>query len=623
MDRRLEVALLLLALSSAPAALADDVEEDPTYEETIVVTATRTPVPAEDVGSAVTVIDAEQLDAQGVPLVVDALRRVPGVDVRRTGGPGSATSLFLRGTDSDHTLVLLDGIELNDPSSPNRAAVLGEVTVDGLDRIEVLRGPQSTLYGSDAVGGVIQLFTRRGAGDPRTDVRAGGGSYGTTTVGMSTSGGSDRASWSASASRWATDGFSATSAGTEDDAVRNTTLSTSFGWGGVDASGVDVIARHVDGYVEFDGFDAEDGNFTDSRDTLARVAPRIVSHDGRLVQRFGVEHAQHRRDTTSALPSVIEGRLTGVDWQADLTWAERHTLSAGIDGEWERAELTGFEDDARTLGGWVQDRVSGSRWFGSAGVRHDDHSEFGGATTGRIAGGRKSASGRTVVRGSAGTGYKAPSLTELSTAAFAGNPDLDAETSAGADFGVDQRFVGELAVVHATLFAARIDELIVAVFDPGTGLFRNVNVDEAESYGLELDVELDARGPTSVRASYTWNETEARGTPQAFGLAAGDPLLRRPEHRAGVELAVELPGDRGHAWIGATWVGDRTDVDPVTFSVAEAEAYLVVDATAQIGLTPALRLELRLDNLLDEDYEEVLGYATADRSASAALRYRF
>jgi len=635
------IPLLMPILSLAPLAAfaSDDTNEAPAappaestegsederreFDETVVVTATRTPVPADEIGSSVSVLDAERLERRGARLVADALRRVPGVDVRRTGGPGSATSVFLRGTDSDHTLVLLDGIELNDPSSPNRAAVLGDLTLDGLDRIEVLRGPQSTLYGSDAVGGVIQLFTRRGAGDPRTDVRVEGGSYGTLGLGVASSGGGERASYSVSASRWTTDGFSAATGGVEDDAYDNSTLSGRLGWGDPDGSGVDVVARWVDGSVDFDGFDAEAGNRIDSRETLARLAPRLVSADGRLRQRWGVALARHRRDTTSAAPSLIEGELFSVDWQADLALGARHTLSGGLASEWETAELSGQGDGTRSIGAFVQDRVSGAHWFGTAGVRLDDHADFGSESTFRLAGGRRFGDGRTIVRASAGSGYKAPSLTELSASAFAGNPDLEPETSLGADLGVERRTAGGRAALRATLFATRIDELIVAVFDPGTGLFRNVNVDEADSTGVELGLDLDPRGPLSVAASYTWNDTEARGTPQSFGLQPGSRLLRRPEHRGGVEFDLAFPSERGHAFVAATWVGDRADVDPATFAVVEAPSYVVVDAAAQVALGAALRLELRVDNLLDEDYEEVLGFATAGRSGYAGLRYAF
>ncbi|MBI4161321.1 MAG: TonB-dependent receptor, partial [Acidobacteria bacterium] len=207
-------------------------------EEVVIVTATRTETPVPKVGSAVTVIPADEMARKQYGFVLDALRGIAGIGVRRSGGPGTNVSLFTRGTDSDHTLLLIDGVQVHDPSSPAAAAALNHLRVDDVDRIEVVRGPQSTLYGSDAIGGVVNVITKTGRGKPAFSFEGEAGSFGTAAGRFLSSGGTGRIHYSVSAARTDTDGISARAGDPEEDSYRSTALSGRFGFEASDRFGL-------------------------------------------------------------------------------------------------------------------------------------------------------------------------------------------------------------------------------------------------------------------------------------------------------------------------------------------------------------------------------------------------
>ncbi|MFV1978988.1 MAG: TonB-dependent receptor, partial [Myxococcota bacterium] len=283
--------------ADAKPADANPVAEEPSAEELageeptahqvgdVVVTATRTDTPAALVASSVTVVTSEEIERRQLRLVTDVLRRVPGVDVRRNGGPGSVTSIFMRGGDSDHVLVLLDGVELNDPSSPSLAPTLNDLTTEDIERIEVVRGPQSVLYGGDAMSGVIQIITKRGSGKPRVTGSGEGGSYSTARGVVSVSGSTGSLNYAVSGSYLSTDGFSAKSSGVERDGYENSTTSARGGWKLNDQFSLDGMLRYSNAKIEYDASPAvENDHHIDTEQWLARFAPRLSLFDGRWVQ---------------------------------------------------------------------------------------------------------------------------------------------------------------------------------------------------------------------------------------------------------------------------------------------------------------------------------------------------
>ena len=620
--------VLLMSLSacfsSIALPLAQEEDRPEPVTEYVVVTANRVETPLSQVGSTVTVITAADLARKQYWLLVDALREVPGLDVRRTGGPGSTTSIFIRGTDSDHTLVLLDGVEMNDPSSPSRLPFLSHLTTNSVERIEISRGPQSTLYGGDAIGGIINIITKRGQGDPTVGFSANRGSFSTHGESASVWAGDEKFSYFFSASYLESDSFSAQSSGTEDDPYRNTTASGRFRWNFSEDLSLDVLARHTDAQIHFDGFSSEEGNRIDAAQTVVKVEPSLRSFDEKWFQRIGLQAVLHERDTTSAFPSLVKGKLFAVDWENDLSLDEHHTLTLGLVNEWEEAEFPTFDDHANTFAFYAQDKIDlGERFFATVGLRTDDHSKFGTETTYRLTGGYRTQGSGTTIRGSYGTGFKAPSLSQLNEMAFGGNPDLDAEISRGFDLGISQTLAGERLLVGATYFRNNIDDLIIAVFDPGLGLFRNFNVDEAKTQGLEVLFNVKPTSALTIGANYTYTDTEAKGSPAGFGLSEGSRLLRRPRHKASLDIHLAFPNDRASLTLSGLYVGERADIDPVTFSITPADHYLVFNLAASYTTSTSVELFARIENLLDEEYEEVLGFGTAEFSTYGGVRLTF
>jgi vitamin B12 transporter len=592
--------------------------------EDVVVTASRIETPAQQVASTVTVLSGKELRRKQYRLVVDALREVPGLDVKRNGGPGSNTSVFIRGADSDHTLVLIDGVEINDPSAPSRVPLISHLTTDNIDRVEILRGPQSTVWGGDAIGGVIHIITKSGAGPLSGSGWAEGGSYTTGRGGVDVSGKTGVVSYSLSASHSDTEGFSARSAGKERDGYRNTTASTRFTLDLGEAFDMDLVVRHTDAAIEFDGFTAERDNRIDVEQTIVTLQPTIRLFDDSWEQELSLRYARHERDTKSASPSLVEGELFGAGWRNDLRLVDGHTLTMGLEGEWEEADFPTFGDTARTFAAYVQDQIEwGQRVFGTAGVRVDDHDAFGTEVTYRLAAGYRIPETGTTFRSSFGTGFKAPSLSQLSPSAFGGNPDLHAEASRGLDLGVEQSLWGQRLKLGVTYFQNWIDDLIVAVFDSDAGAFRNVNVDEARTRGAETYFVLEPGASLTIHGSYTYTNTEAHGNPAGFGLEEGSRLLRRPEHKAQLQVHTRWLGGRGGSTLRLTWMGGRSDLDPTTFATVRADDYFVVDLSGSFGVTEHVRLFARVENLLDKDYEDVLGFATPGLSAYGGVELRY
>jgi len=599
-----------------------------TVREEIVVSASRVEEPRRRVASAVTVIGRDEIEARREPTVAELLRTVPGVEVVRGGPPGSATSVFLRGAASAHTLVLVDGVRVNSP------AVGGfdwaDLTTDSVERIEVLRGPQSALYGSEAIGGVVSVFTRRGAAGLDGTASAEAGSDESWRVGTSWRGGADRWDWTLAASRREVGGLSsaAESAGNdEDDPYESAAVAGTAGasfWG--DGRAVAAV-RWSDSELGLDGFSflaggpVDDPNYRQSRRALYGSVDLTKPAGPRLSHRLRLGVADEDYEATDPdtpfHPLALATRGTEATWIADLALLGRadplapHAgltgLAAGLTGGvgWERREAAssgGFDESADIGSAFLEARLAaGDRFRLGAGVRHDDHSVFGAETTWRGTAWWRVARA-TRLHGTWGTGFRAPSFNELFFPGF-GNPDLAAETSEGWDAGVEQELLAGRLVADLVYFANELDNLIG--FDVAT--FRAENVAAAETEGLEATLEWRPSSRWTGRAAYTRTDSE--------DLATGLPLARRPKHRASAALVWDPPG-RWDASLAAYAVRDR-----VESGGAPLDDYERVDLALGYELRGDLTAYLRVDNLLDDDHAELAGFTTPGAMVHLGLRW--
>ncbi|HEX9698666.1 MAG TPA: TonB-dependent receptor [Acidobacteriota bacterium] len=601
---------------------AQQVAQRPGYEETIVVTAERDPADIRDVGSSVSVISGEEIRASGARWLLDVLQLAPGVSVARGGPPGSLTEAFIRGADNNHTLVLIDGIKVNSPTSGAYDLAGLQISTDQIERIEIVKGPQSTLYGSQAIGGVINVITRQGSGAGTWGVEVDGGSY--DTGGLRTWGHGQAGSlrYAGNLAFLDSGGFSAASedAGNpEADGYRNLTYDGRVDW----TSDVGVVARAFfrgfDGDLEFDGYDFVSGpvdhagNAQSARDIYAGGA---VGYDGgrySSIVEVSTSEAELETETPGDffLGFGLDSSIREVDWQSQLELAAGHTLMGGVEYRRERAEVEsrtalgadGFSESVDVIGVYVQDRMSvGDRAHLGAGLRYEEHTTFGGKWTGRVTA-SVDLGERARAHGSAGTGFMAPTLNDLYFPGFS-NPDLQPEESLGLDAGVEIFLPEHRLVGDATVFYNDIDQLIAFDFVAGIP----ANIGNVIAAGLELSAEWLASDTLRLAGSYTYTNAHPAGDDQQ--------LVRRPRHQGSVRATVQAT-PRLLAWGELRVKSERFDGGPS--GLVALPAYGLINLAGEYRLHDAVALRGRIDNLFDADYEEVVGFGTAGVSGYVGL----
>jgi len=570
-----------------------------------VVTPTRTETLLSEVGSSVTVITEAEIKESGQTQVHDVLRNVPGLDVVQQGAPGGLTSVFMRGANSQQTKVLIDGIPANDPSSAGRAFDFSLLTVDNIERIEVLRGPQSTLYGSDAIGGVINIITKRGQGP--LEVRAGvmGGQFGTHRETLSASGGNDFYYYSFGTSYLQSDGFSAADVrfgNIEDDGLRHGTFSGRYGLTPSEYFDLDYVFRYTDIDAEVDdaGFiGPPTDNFlreTRSEAFFNRIQARASTLEGTLDHRFGFNYTNYdRRDTDPGLFGIPRflGHTRLFDYQANLLLLENNTFTVGADYLDEGARDTFTPTRSQTMASiYFQDQIAlADQWFTTVGCRWDEHSEAGPASTYRVTTLYRLPSTQTAFHGTIGTGFRAPALAEV---AFGPPGGLRPERSKGWDVGIEQP-IGERFLVDATYFRNDFTDLIQ--FDFAT--FTLANIGSAFSSGVELTGLYQLNACTSLSANYVYNYTYDRDT--------GLELRRRPRDKASLKINRSLFCGRADVSASVLYFGRRLDSSDGSIYLDD---YFLMNVAGSYNLNEHWQLFARVDNVLDQDYEEVWGYGT-------------
>jgi len=643
-----KAAFAALAAALAVPLLAAEEKKDqavPPYQHEVVVTATRIRTPAKEVASAVTIIGRTEIERSTRSNVLDLIQDGLGAAAVRNGGPGAASSLFLRGANSEHVLILLDGVELNDPMNPSRSYDLAHLTLNGIEQIEVLRGPQSTLYGSDALAGVVNILTRRGSGKPRLSIETSGGAYGTARGAAAFSGSAGPAGYSFGLSQFYTRGFSAASArfpgNTEKDGYRNLTASGSLVFALARDTEAGLTIRSTSARTDLDAFGGlggDDPNSVQNYDSIfLRAHARTLLAGGRWEMKGAVSYVRANRTNDNPVDALHpydseKGRfrsgLVKLDWQNNIFLRAGHTMTFGAELEREQGDsrynsesLWGPYDSlfparsADRAGVFVQDQVRlGSRFFATAGARIDRHSRTGTAVTYRLAPAFVIDETGTKLKATIGTGFKSPSLYQLyAPGTFwgpVGNERLRPEQSLGWDAGIEQAFWEGRVQTGLTYFRNDFRDLID--FDSTLGY---VNIGRARTEGVETYAAFHPLADIDVRLSYT--------RLSALDLDAGSPLLRRPKDKAAADLRWK-PAAGWDLRLAGTFVGacpDR-DFNAWPYPVLTLDPYFLLDADVTFDAGPKVQIYLRGDNLLDARYETVYGYGTPRRSVYAGVRVK-
>ncbi|MFQ5743977.1 MAG: TonB-dependent receptor plug domain-containing protein [Acidobacteriota bacterium] len=595
------------------------------YQEQVTVTADRITESLQEVASSVTVITAEQIEASGAQWLIDVLDRAPGVTTVRGGPVGAVSSVFLRGTNSNHTLFLVNGVKVNSPSTG--AYNLAHLPASQVERIEIVRGPQSALYGSEALGGVINVITRKGTGPVSGGIEGEGGSFGTGQVQAWVGGSRGELDYSASVARYDSNGFSAADearGNVENDGYENLSVDSRLGYRSASGWQIEGFLRAFDATTQIDDFafgvgPVDDGNFVEDSNEIY-TAVRLGRQVGRWNTSLTVSDSEI--DLTDSNPDASFSRLFGldafireIDWQNEVALAAGNTLIGGVEYRREKAavesetvfDTSGFNDDVDVTGLYLHDRMllAGDRVTLSFGGRHENHSVFGGHTTGQVGASVRLPLGLRV-HGSLGTGFRAPSINDLFFPFF-GNRALGPEKSTGGDIGVQGYWDESGLRFDLTYFRNDITDLIQ--FSLAT--FQAENIGNALTQGVEASGEWAPSDRFGLGGTYTFTD--------AMDQDLDLPLLRRPRHQGSLRLTVR-PSGRLRVFTEVRAKGHRQDFGPV--GRVDLGGFLVWNAAAEFNFNPEVSIITRLDNLLDKEYQEVFGFGSPERSGFVGLRLR-
>lgn len=640
--RSLSILLSSTALCAVPfAALAQDAA--PSGLDEIVVTASRTLVPLKSVGSAIDVLTAADIDSRPRFEISDLLREIPGIAVNRSGQLGAQTQVRLRGAEANHTLVLINGIDVGDPVTAGEFDFANLLT-DDIERIEVLRGPQSALYGSQAIGGVVNIVTTRGEGPLHGSLRGEGGAFGTYKLDAAASGGGTGYSYGASAAWLDTKGISQSPSGTEADGHHNLTLNASGSVAVNEAFDITLAARYTEAFGEEDtqdftfgaptyGLVLDSDNSHRTKTAYGRAAGRLSLLDGMWDHTVAVSLADVRKKNfdTGAFSFGSKGRKVDVSYQTNLfidmsDSGLRQTLTGYIQYTDEDFEnQSGFPGpqnqsaSTQDMGYVAEYRLDiADQVFLSGAVRYDDHDLFRNATTYRATAAWQIPATGLKLRTSYGTGLAKPGFFELfgyDPTTFVGNPNLKPETSRGWDIGLDYA-VGSRALVSLTYFSTDLRDEIFTDFGVFPFTVRN-QAGKSTREGVEISGRYAPLDGLTMAFSYGY--TAAKDD-------AGVQEVRRPKHIASVSASYRFLDDKASLGLSLDYNGSMTDVVfvPTTPSgTARLDAFTLATLSGSYDVTDTVQVFGRVENMFDTRYREVYGYNTLGIGAYAGVRLRF
>ena len=591
-------------------------------DDVIIVTANRRPQPLSQIGSSVSVLTEADLERGQQPFVLDALESLPGVATSQNGSFGGTASISFRGAGGDNTVLLIDGVQMNDASAPGGAFNFATLDTYNISRIEVLRGPQSILYGSDAIGGVINIVTKTGEEGLGGKMFVEGGSFNTRRAGASLYGGTDKIGFNIAASGLDTDGIShadENNGNTETDGFSSYTFAGKLTANLSETFQLEALGNYSDTNGQYDSFDFVtsspiDGSMLQTNNTdqfLGVLRGKLELLDGRFTNTLSAEYSEINRSLFGDFdPFQATGTRTNFDYLGVFTVDQDWTVTAGLQHEKTKSEGNAESsfDISSVFGEMAYTGVK--NLVITAGTRYDDHQTFGGNASSRITASYVLDQTGTKILANWGQGFRAPSISQLTFACLTCsgiNDELDPETSTGFEVGFVQPLIGDRLSVGATYFHQKVDNKITYVnFTEGYD-----NIDETLSKGVEFTLTANVTDTISFNANYTY--TDAKDITGGIN----NPLIREPKNLISGSVQWN-PTER----ISTSFLITHNGAEEQPNGTA-LENWTRVDIRASYELMENLNIYGRIDNILNEEYQYIPDYGTPDRSFFMGLRKTF
>lgn len=630
--KRIFLWVLILSLSGATGSYGDDsgtIENPQSIPDSIVISTNRFATPLEQTASSITVITSKQIDESQATQVIDILKTVPGLNLVQSGGMGTVVSTFIRGGNSQHALVMIDGVKMNDPGASSSSFDFAHLSIDNIERIEVLRGPQSVLYGSDAMSGIIRIFTKQGYGKANLSLNSEVGSYDTYNEELNINGSMDKLNYALSLNRTDSKGYSIINkdqSGYDKDGYTNTSFSGNLGYTINNSLNLVLSGKIIDAEADIDkaGYTyVDDPNYiTKSKVKYLSLGGFHSPVDSKFSHSLKFSISNHISESIDDYDEINQGEKSNfttdgnrykLNWQGVYKFTKDYSIIAGVENEWEEFSSDNYYEtmfytsadtvskvDAHTTSNYILNRITlFENWHNSIGFRYDNHQEFGGNLTYRITSTYIIKDLDLKLKGTYGTAFKAPSLFNLYHPLY-GNKNLEPEESDGYDIGFEKRFSDKINI-DITYFNNQYKELIG--YDPIT--YETINIDEVSTDGVEAILSLNLIPSNSITFSYNYTE--------AVDKADGSLLLRRPKHKGSLNISQEI-NNRLDLEALFLITGERKDRDFETYQIVTLEKYNLLNLSASYQLNETIKLKSKIINLFDESYEEVVHYNTPGRS---------
>jgi len=618
--------ILSLAMASKIYALDYDLGN-------VLVSATKTEQYECEVGSSATVITAAEMEKSGKNSMAEVLQNTPGVSLRRNSVYGGVASLDIRGAKSGQTMIMIDGVEVYDPIAIDRDFDFAHLTTDNIEQVEIIRGPQSALYGANAMAGVVNIITKKGEGPLQIDYSLQAGSFDTFIESLGARGSNESVNYAMFVSRFDSEGVNKARDGGEKDGYKSTTVSTKIGAKVFDEAEVFLAGRYTDAEFDIDEFDNSFQYIEDD--------PNRVNFSKQLVLKTGFtqwisqawKHTvsasfinmdrrdrdpQDDTDTTENDDSRFRGDVKKIQWQHDVALSDIDVETLGVEYQQERGASfadTSFYNSqfdrraVQTRGGYFQAQLNPlENLFATAGVRIDNHDIFGAETTYRIAAAYLSEQTKTRYRTSYGTAFKAPSIYQLYDSTN-GNENLQAEKSKGFDAGIEQKFIDDKLTAGITYFVNDFKDIISWTPDfPGAWTGEYTNINKAYTRGCELQTKLKPDENWQLKGNYTYTMTKDKTSGNEFG--------RRPRHQGSLGLDWDY-SPKSSIYVMAKFIGSRFDDDNNT---RKLKKYFLFDICASYDVAEDTQFFWRIENLFNRDYELISGFDGLGRAIYTGVK---